>query len=258
MTEAVLVGLTTYPAGAGHGPHTPPEYIDAVVRAGGVPVLLPHTHHGNAEHWIRVWLSRLDAVVLIGGGDIAPEHTARTHETLYGIHSGRDHTELALARALIKARLPTLAICRGLQLFNVALGGSLHPHLPDVVGETVAHRSPARAAVAHPVSLEPASTLAALLGSQQVTPLSWHHQAVSRLGHGLQAVAWADDGIIEALTLAGFPELIAVQWHPELTAGDDARQQSLFDEIVRLATQAKAAATPVAGSSPTEKQHERK
>ncbi|MCP9758704.1 gamma-glutamyl-gamma-aminobutyrate hydrolase family protein [Aquitalea sp. S1-19] len=237
MTEAVLVGLTTYPAAAGHGPHTPSEYIDAVARAGGVPVLLPHTAADDAGRWAQGWIQRLDALVLIGGGDIAPEHTGLAHDTLYGINPARDRTELALARAAVALHCPTLAICRGLQLLNVAHGGTLHPHLPDVVGELVAHRSAERSATPHPVNVAPDSTLAALLGETRIHAHSWHHQAAATLGQGLQAIAWADDGVVEALIMTDCPELLAVQWHPELTAGTDARQQALFDEIVRLGKQ---------------------
>ena len=231
----VVVGLTSYPAADGHGPHVPVEYLDAVVRAGGVPLMLPHTAGEDAGRWARAWLARVDALVLIGGGDIDPaHHRSERHAELYSVEPARDRTELALVHAALAVHRPLLAICRGLQLINVALGGSLHLHLPDAVGEAIAHRQPPRSPTPHPVRVAGDSRLASLLG-ERVSPMSWHHQAVERLGSGLKAVAWADDDVVEAIELDGHPQVTAVQWHPELTAAHDAAQQSLFDHLVQSA-----------------------
>lgn len=226
-----VIGLTAYPYGEGHGYHTPREYLDAVVRAGGVPVLLPPL----GADMVSAWLSRLDGLVLIGGGDIDPElHGEGMHETIYSLNPVRDDTELSLTRAALAMRMPMLAICRGLQLVNVACGGSLHLHLPEVVGEDVLHRSASRTPTAHVVNVEPSSLLAATMGSTRVMTSSWHHQAVNQLGSHLQAVGWAEDGTIEAIASSS-QFLLAVQWHPELTAGMDVTQQALFDALVQAA-----------------------
>ncbi len=227
-----VIGLTAYPSGEGHGYHTPREYVEAVVRAGGVPVLLPPM----GADMVSTWLSRLDGLVLIGGGDIDPElHGEDMHETIYSLNPVRDDTELSLTRAALALDLPILAICRGLQLVNVACGGSLHLHLPEVVGEDVLHRSASRTPTVHVVNVAPDSLLASSMGSTRVMTSSWHHQAVNQLGDNLQAVGWAEDGTVEAIASSSARFLLAVQWHPELTAGTDVTQQALFDDLVQAA-----------------------
>lgn len=227
-----VIGLTAYPSGEGHGYHTPREYVEAVVRAGGVPVLLPPM----GADMVSTWLSRLDGLVLIGGGDIDPElHGEDMHETIYSLNPVRDDTELSLTRAALALDLPILAICRGLQLVNVACGGSLHLHLPEVVGEDVLHRSASRTPTVHVVNVAPDSLLASTMGSTRVMTSSWHHQAVNQLGDNLQAVGWAEDGTVEAIASSSARFLLAVQWHPELTAGTDVTQQALFDDLVQAA-----------------------
>ncbi|WP_114155346.1 gamma-glutamyl-gamma-aminobutyrate hydrolase family protein [Chromobacterium haemolyticum] len=225
-----LIGLTTYPAAPEHGYHTPLEYVAAVARAGGAPVQLP----ALGPDMVDSWLDKLDGVVLIGGGDIDPARfDGGGHPTIYNLSPERDATETALARALLQRKLPTLAICRGLQILNTVLGGSLHLHLPDVVGEAVPHRAPPRAPTPHPVRVAAGSCLAGLIGTEVLTQ-SWHHQAIDRPGQGVVPVAWAPDGVIEAIEIAGFPQLIAVQWHPELSAERDDGQQRLFDALVTM------------------------
>ena len=139
--------------------------------------------------------------------------------------------------------MPTLAICRGSQVLNVALGGTLHPHLPDLGrvddhGAEVVHRDAeaiARGlpgAVPHDVRVEPGSLVAEVMGETDVTPMSWHHQAIDELGSGLRAVGWAPDGTIEATEHDSHPWLVSVQWHPELSAATDPTQQRLFDALV--------------------------
>ncbi|WP_287878026.1 gamma-glutamyl-gamma-aminobutyrate hydrolase family protein [Aquitalea sp.] len=228
-----LIGLTTYPAGQGYGYHTPVDYVHAVVRAGGVPVLLPPVGESAIERWLAV----LDGVVLIGGGDIAPAlFDGGAHPTIYNLSAERDDTETALARSLLACKLPTLAICRGLQILNTVLGGSLHLHLPDVVGEAVAHRVPPRDPTLHSVRVAGDSYLASLLGGTQISSKSWHHQAIDRAGDGVRPVAWAEDGVIEAIEIDDAPQVIAVQWHPELSAADDSSQQALFDALIRMSS----------------------
>ena len=225
-----LIGLTSYGHMENQRYSLPMEYVQAVVKAGGVPILLPPFGPEQAHEWLQ----RLDGLVLSGGGDIAPEHYAgHSHDTLYGIDPDRDATELALARLVLEQRFPTFAICRGLQIVNTVLGGSLHVHLPEVYGDRVLHRLPPRGPAVHDVTVAADSRLAAsLCGADTVSISSWHHQAVKQLGEGLQPVAWAADGVIEAVELPDNDQLIAVQWHPEHTALDDPLQLSLFQALV--------------------------
>ena len=226
-----IVGLTTYPASATHGWHTPVLYVEAVLRAGGVPMMLSGQCLDCAERWLDV----VDAVVLIGGGDINPaEFGSAGHETIYNLSAERDAMELALMRALLARPKPVLAICRGMQILNTVLGGTLHVHLPDVVGESVLHRAPPRDPISHGIQVAADSELAKVIG-EQVNTASWHHQAIHQLGKGLKAVAWAPDGVIEAVELEGRQDVLAVQWHPEITAAEDDGQQRMFDWLIKQA-----------------------
>jgi putative glutamine amidotransferase len=223
-----VIGLTTY-ARNEQGRYTlPVEYVAAVQRAGGLPVLIPPGAE-QPEHYLDL----VDGLILAGGGDIDPEHYGGVrHDTLYGVDTNRDALELALAKHALEKKLPTLAICRGMQIVNIALGGTLIEHLPDEVGEAVAHRKPPREPVPHPVRVEPGSRLAAVVGATTLMPMSWHHQGIRQPGAGLEAVAHASDDTIEAVELKSHPWLIGVQWHPELTADRDVTQQRLFDALV--------------------------
>jgi len=232
-----LIGITTYGRNAENEFSLPGEYVDAVRRAGGIPVLLP-----AGEREIGALLERLDGLILAGGGDVDPElYAGSQHIEIYMIDPERDSSELALARTVAATGMPTLGICRGLQVLNVALGGSLIEHLPDEVGEVITHRNPppGHAQISsyalHPLRVDGGSRLAEILGMTQVEPASWHHQAVRRGADGLQVVARAEDGTIEAAELADHPWLVAVQWHPEITAADDPSQQRIFDAFVAAA-----------------------
>lgn len=188
--------------------------VEAVYRAGGEPWVM-HPDAAAAERR----LARAAALLLPGGGDLAPHRYGATavHDTAYDIDDEQDAFDLAAARYALAAGLPTLAICRGLQVVNVALGGTLRQHMES------AHRH-----VVHPVALAPDSTLAMARGGAKVDASCYHHQCVDRLGGCLRPVAWAADGTVEAVELtapAGW--FVAVQWHPE-----DAPDQWLFDAFV--------------------------
>jgi putative glutamine amidotransferase len=215
-----LIGITTYhrERSGRHRFQLPTSYVDAVRAAGGAPVLLPPGDPSPAE-----LLEPLQGLVFAGGGDVhAARFAAEPHPHSYGMCDERDAFELALMEAALERALPTLAICRGAQLLNVLLGGDLIGHLPEHVGEQVTHRTSTLVHARHEVRLDPASRLAAIYGKEQVEVASWHHQAVGRLGRGLRPVAWAEDGVVEAVELAGAPRLLAVQWHPEIDAGERA------------------------------------
>lgn len=228
-----LIGLSTYGRNA-HGRHElPADYTWSVYRAGGVPVLLPPVGDGELS---GAWLDRLDALILTGGGDLDPAlYDGGTHPTVYNLDPERDRSEIGLARKALDGDKPVLAICRGLQVLNVAMGGSLYVHLPDVVGEEVRHRLPPREPTLHRVTLEPDSHLARLLGVSEVEGVSWHHQGIRDLAPGLVATAHAPDGVIEAAEVPDHAWLIGVQWHPEMSAARDPLQQRLFDALVEAA-----------------------
>ena len=226
-----LIGLTTYGRNADNRFTLPAEYIDAVRRAGGIPVLIPP----GESHWKAV-VETLDALILTGGGDIDPgRYGGRRHETNYGIDLERDALEIELARWVMDSGLPTLGICRGAQVLNVTRGGKLIEHIPDEVGERILHRAPPREPIAHGIRLKAGSRLARIFGREEFEAASWHHQALRGVAEGFEAVGHAPDGTIEAIELTSHPWLIAVQWHPELTAASDPLQQKLFDAIVEEA-----------------------
>jgi putative glutamine amidotransferase len=226
-----VIGLTTYGRNADGRFSLPGEYVDAVRRAGGMPLLIPP---GEA-HW-QALLERIDAFVLTGGGDIDPRHYGgRVHELNYGIDHERDHLELAIARWLIDSGTPTLGICRGAQILNIVEGGSLIEHIPDEVGESILHRAPPRDPTAHGIRIQHGSRLRQVLGQDEVEAASWHHQALRKVARSFAVSASAPDGIVEAIEMPDHPWLIAVQWHPELTAAQDPCQQRLFDTLVRAA-----------------------
>ena len=236
----------------------PLAYAEQVAAAGGIPVLLPPVAG------IEIAAGRLDGLVLTGGGDIDPAaYGAEPHPLTHRVSQGRDRAELELLTASLSAGLPVLGICRGLQILNVARGGTLHQHLPDAPGlDGLAAHTPAPGSYgSHPVRISPGSKLAEILapadtadgpdangrGALERTVPTSHHQAIDRLGDGLRATAWAADGVIEAVELdmvspGQHPFVLAVQWHPE--TGDD---PSLFRALIAAASGRSAAA---ARSSP--------
>ena len=226
-----LIGLTTYGRGADNRYTLPAEYLDAVRRAGGVPVLIAP----GESRWEAI-LEVIDALILTGGGDIDPSrYNGKRHETNYAIDQERDALELELGRRVIASGMPTLGICRGAQILHVVQGGKLIEHIPDEFGEKVLHRAPPREPVTHSVKLKTGSRLARILGRDQFDATSWHHQALRGAAAGFDAVAHAPDGTIEAIEMPSHRWLIAVQWHPELNAAADPLQQKLFDAIVEEA-----------------------
>ena len=209
----------------------PTQYVDAVRRAGGTAILLPP---GETD-WQNI-LSWIDGIILIGGSDINPVRYGGNHEHphLTGLDSERDESELALARLLPTTTLPTLAICRGMQVVNVALGGSILEHIPDSVDKDI-HRSAEGGWQVQALTADKDSQLAKTMQALDVETYSGHHQAVKEIGEGLCVTACAADGIVEALELAGHPWFVAVQWHPEMSAATDETQQRLFDDLVKAA-----------------------
>lgn len=224
-----LVGLTTYRTGAAWGPWqaeaalVATAYTDLVWQAGGRPVLLPPGPDaaGTGAGADEV-IAALDALVLVGGGDLAPStYGGPDRPEIDGVDGRRDASELALVHAALHADLPLLAICRGLQLLNVALGGTLIPHLPDVTGHP-GHRPAPGTFGPVDVTTAPGSRAAAIWG-RRATVCCSHHQAVDRLGEGLVVTARSVEpagspltgGVVEAAELPGRRFVLGVQWHPE-------------------------------------------
>ena len=233
---APTIGITTYHTNADwrgwseEGALLPWRYVSAIRAGGGRPVLLPP---GGDAAEAEATVAVLDGVVIAGGGDINPAiYGAAKHPETSANAPDRDAWELAIADAAVRLDKPLLGICRGMQVINVAMGGTLHQHVPDLVGHHE-HASVPGSYGAHPVRVAAGSGLATILGRTQVdTVPTQHHQALDRLGDGLTATAWSDDGIVEAVELdaPGCPFAVAVQWHPE--AGDDL---SLFTALVAAA-----------------------
>ncbi|AYF76724.1 gamma-glutamyl-gamma-aminobutyrate hydrolase family protein [Nocardia yunnanensis] len=202
-------------------------YIDLVGRAGGIPVLLPPNGTPRPE-----LVDRLDGLVLTGGADLDPaRYGATSHPATKALRPDRDESEFGLFALARSAGLPVLAICRGLQLVNVALGGTLLQHVPDVVGHSDHSRSPGVFTVTT-VATVPGSRTAAIVGPE-VEAHCHHHQAIDRLASELTATAHAPDGIIEAAETRAGPFLLGVQWHPEENATDARLMRALVEQATQ-------------------------
>lgn len=219
MAEAK--GVRGAPFGAGR------RYFHAVDRAGGVPLMLPPIPT-LVDEMPRL-MGRVDGLVLHGGGDIDPRHYGQeaSADELYGIVPEHDEIELAVVRAALEQGVPTLAICRGMQVLNVALGGTLIQHIG----------SEEHWMTYTDVEVEPGSRLSVALGRSQVGHCHCvHHQALDRVADGLVVTARSADSIIHAVEAADADRwVVATQWHPEDTADVDPQQQRLFDALVRRA-----------------------
>jgi len=234
-TRAVpIVGVTTYRQQASWGPWDrlatvlPASYVDTVASAGGRPVLLPPCGSGIDEDAADV-VEALDALVLVGGGDVDPaRYGQRSHPATAGVDPGRDASELALLEAALDADLPVLAICRGMQLLDVHLGGTLFQHVPDVVGHD-GHQQARGCFGDVEITTEAGSMVAKVMGETAVVRCS-HHQAIDAVGEGLVVTARSADGIAEALELPAARFVVGVQWHPEEDA-DERLFEALLDAI---------------------------
>ena len=225
-----LIGITTYvePASWGHwqvveAALVPYEYVRAVERAGGRAVLVPPDEDGIDEV-----LDTLDGLIFSGGNDMAPQtYGASEDPATNGTNPARDRGEVALLTAALERDLPVLAICRGVEVLNVVRGGDLVQHLPDIVGHED-HREVVGEFSEHTVRVDPSSRIEEVRG----TVKSHHHQGLGRIGEGLREVAWAEDGVVEAVEDTEKPFVVGVLWHPE--AGED---QRLFEQLVEAARQ---------------------
>jgi len=222
-----VVGITTYVEPAKWGAWEleaaliPFAYVQAVEGAGARPLLVP-----PSEDAVEETLDALDGLLFSGGSDLDPEtYGAEAHPATNGLRPERDRAELALLEGALARDMPVLAVCRGFQVLNVARGGDLLQHLPEVVGDEK-HREVPGTFSEHPVRIEDGSKLGAVLGDHAPV-MSSHHQGVGTVGRGLREVAWADDGTIEGLEDPERRFAVGVLWHPE--AGEDMK---LFEALV--------------------------
>jgi gamma-glutamyl-gamma-aminobutyrate hydrolase PuuD len=231
MSDRPLIGITTYAQPARWGAWdlpaalVPLDYVTSVEQAGGRPVLVPPSEEGLDET-----LDALDGIIFSGGADIGPAtYGADRHPETDEPQERRDRAELALLAAALERDVPTLAICRGVQLLNVARGGDLVQHLPDTLGDA-RHRETRGVFSEHPVEVKGGTRLSELLGERQASVKSSHHQGIGRVGDGLVESAWAEDGTVEGIEDPGRRFAVGVLWHPE--AGEDKR---LFEGLVEQA-----------------------
>lgn len=248
LAGAPIIGITTYLDQAQMGvwdvpaSYLPKVYFEAVNLAGGIAVLLPP--QPSSTDIARTVLGRLDGLIVAGGKDVNPELYGQERlPTTDEPRPDRDSWESDLLDAAITTGTPFLGICRGLQLLNVTLGGTLHQHHPDVVGSD-RYAGDAGVFRENEVTVDPDSRVATLLGGgETLVGKSYHHQAVDALGSGLTVTARSDDGTVQAVEVEGVPFGIGVQWHPEHTPED----LRLFAGLVEAAREFRAASFSATG-----------
>ncbi len=212
------------------------SYVQAVIQAGGVPVVIPV---GLSPEALQALFARLDGVLLTGGGDIDPRRfDGHPHPRVYDIDARRDDLEIRLAQSAAKSGKPFLGICRGIQVINVALGGTLFTDIGDQLANPLRHDwypNVRRDYLAHSVAVTPGSRLAQALGGDSFEVNSLHHQGLEHIAPPLRAVACAPDQLIEGVELPDHPFGLGVQWHPEWLQ-EHAPQRQLFQALVKAAS----------------------
>lgn len=233
--SAPIIGISTYRT-PGHISDydaeiagLPTQYMEGVTRSGGIAVFLP-PQHATASDATSV-ISRLDGLIIAGGEDVNPErYGQQPGPHTQDSHTVRDTWEDLLLGAALAAQVPLLGICRGAQLLNVHLGGTLHQHLPDVIGH---NRYQVGDGLFHPeeMTLEPGSAVATIFGSETTRGWVFHHQGIDAVAPGLHVTARGCDGVIQAIEIEGHPFGLAVQWHPE----ESLEELRLFQALVEAA-----------------------
>lgn len=239
-----IIGITVGEVVNKKEPWEPPvegqshTYIDAVARGGGAPIIIPLV---DDQATLRQLYEQCDGILLSGGNDLSPAlYSEQPSEFLGHIDQRRDRQEMMLCRWALEDEKPLLGICRGMQLLNVAQGGTLYQDIASEIPAADDHRASnyqqSFTHIAHGLRLEPSSRLAAILKSTEITTNALHHQAIKEVGGGLRASAWAEDGIIEAIELIGKEFAIGVQSHPEALEYEvEPRWRQLFAAFARAA-----------------------
>lgn len=213
-----------------------PSYVNAIKQAGGIPLLIPL---GLSDEDLQTVFERVDGVLLPGGGDVEPGfYNGQAHIKMWGIDVERDRTEFYMARAAVRQEKPILAICRGIQVFNVALGGTLWEDIPTLIPDAIIHdtvKTHPRNYLAHTVELQSGSAVARQLNTTSTGVNSLHHQAVKVVAPELVATGCSPDGLIEAVEISEHPYAIGVQWHPEQLINDYPHMLGLFEGLVEAA-----------------------
>jgi putative glutamine amidotransferase len=213
----------------------PEAYMQAVLKAGGLPVIIPVAVSPIELDGLR---QRLDGLLLTGGADVNPlRFNGKPHPKVYGIDEQRDEVEINLVRLAASTSWPFLGICRGIQVINVALGGTLFTDIADQLPDALKHdydSTTERALEAHPVQLVTGSALAHILGGPSVRVNSLHHQGIQDIAAGLRPIGTTSDHLVEAVELPGHPFGLGVQWHPEAMP-DSPQMQALFRAFIEAA-----------------------
>jgi putative glutamine amidotransferase len=232
-----LIGITTRNGRDSDGHPTTnlqQSYLNAVIGAGGLPVPVPCSY---PEDLLVDLYSRLDGILFSGGGDIALEHfKGDSHPRIDGIDPARDFAELSLTRLAAQQGKPMLGICRGIQVMNVALGGSLYTHIPAQLPGALDHDYPGslRREIVHPVNVDETARVAGIFGETLLHVNSLHHQGVKDVAPALRIAGHSPDGLVELVEMPGHPYAVAVQWHPEWLT-DQPAMQRLFQSFVEAA-----------------------
>lgn len=215
------------------------DYTKAVLSAGGVPILLGLFDPTEHPELAAAQLDLVDGLLLTGGMDVSPlAYGEQPHPKLGRTYPIRDRNEFALLAEARRRHLPVLAICRGIQIVNVACGGTLYQDLESQRDNVIQHEQhQERWQVAHEVEIDTHSRLHEVLGVESLPVTTFHHQAIKDLGDGLRVVAQAPDGVIEAVESTNDDWLVGVQWHPEMSRPVDAAAQRLFDGFVSVCSQ---------------------
>ena len=234
-----IIGITTYQSTNAHGQPTVvlmQSYIHAIMQAGGVPVLIPSM---IAEDGWDALYSRLDGILFSGGGDIALEHSpGDPHPRIDDVELDRDSVEFKMIQASALDGKPFLGICRGCQVMNVALGGTLYTHIPDQLPNALDHSYPGnkRTVLVHEVKIEEGTRIAEIVGEPILKVNSLHHQGLKDIAPSLRATGHAPDGLVESVELPDHPFGLGVQWHPEWLT-DQVPTRNLFRKFVEVAGQ---------------------
>lgn len=230
-----LIGITTYNSKNLYGRDIAAvqhSYIRAVTQAGGVPILVPAILPADE---LNELYSHLQGILFSGGGDISLKYfDGEQHPSIHEVDEARDVAEFSLLRQSVQHQKPFLAICRGMQVMNVALGGTLHTHIPDHIQNSLKHDNQDFTLLSHPVNIDEESKMAEIFGETLLQVNSLHHQGIKDLASNLRIVGHAPDGVIEAVEIPGHPYAIGVQWHPEWLT-DQPVMRRLFKSFVDAA-----------------------